>query len=64
MKWKLTVSANCSRESSSGSTAECLSHSGPIGGRQSLDEVERQRRRPAEPVGAETLPAKRVEVLA
>ena len=64
MKWKLAVNANWIRDSSSGSMADRLSHSGSIRGRHSLDEVERQRRGPAEPVGAEALAAERVEVLA
>src|SRR6187551_66963 len=64
MKWKLAVSANWIRDSSSGSMADRVPHAGSFGGRQPVDEVERERRAPAEPGGAEALPAERVEVLA
>ena len=42
---------------------EAIDQSGSLGGRQSMNEVEREGRGPAEPVGPEALAAERIEVL-
>src|SRR6187549_3090437 len=63
MKWKLAVSANWIRESSSGSIADRFFDPSSLRVRQALDVIEGQRRGPAEAVRAQALPAERVEVL-